>query len=143
MRAPAVSAATGAIAERATAVLMDTYQRQPVALRSGHGVWVTADDGREYLDLVAGIAVNILGHDHPALREAIAAQASTLVHTSNLYYTEPQLELAELLIASARGLESSAASPAAYRRYLDALVRVMVAGLSSTHPSHTVSRPQV
>ena len=80
---------------------MDTYQRQPIALRSGHGVWVTADDGREYLDLVAGIAVCILGHDHPALREAIAAQASTLMHTSNLYYTEPQLELAELLIASA------------------------------------------
>ena len=49
---------------------------------------------------------------------------------------------AELLIASARGMESSAASPAAYRRYLDALVRVMVAGLSSTHPSHAVSRPQ-
>ena len=89
------------LADRATAALMDTYQRQPIALRSGHGVWVTADDGREYLDLVAGIAVNILGHDHPALREAIAAQASTLVHTSNLYYTEPQLELAELLIASA------------------------------------------
>jgi acetylornithine/N-succinyldiaminopimelate aminotransferase len=89
------------LADRATAALMDTYQRQPIALRSGHGVWVTADDGREYLDLVAGIAVNILGHDHPALREAIAAQASKLVHTSNLYYTEPQLELAELLIASA------------------------------------------
>ena len=101
MTANAVTAAGGTLAERAQAVLMDTYQRQPISLRSGHGVWVTADDGREYLDLVAGIAVNILGHDHPALREAIAAQASTLVHTSNLYYTEPQLELAERLIASA------------------------------------------
>jgi acetylornithine/N-succinyldiaminopimelate aminotransferase len=101
MSAPTVSAATASIAERARAALMDTYQRQPIALRSGHGVWVTADDGREYLDLVAGIAVNILGHDHPALRQAIAAQASMLIHTSNLYYTEPQLELAELLIASA------------------------------------------
>jgi hypothetical protein len=49
---------------------------------------------------------------------------------------------AELLIASARGLESSAASPAAHRRYLDALVRVMVAGLSSTHSSDALSRPQ-
>jgi acetylornithine/N-succinyldiaminopimelate aminotransferase len=89
------------VAERAKAVLMDTYQRQPITLRSGHGVWVTTDDGREMLDLVAGIAVNILGHDHPALREAIAGQAATLMHTSNLYYTEPQLQLAELLIASA------------------------------------------
>lgn len=49
---------------------------------------------------------------------------------------------AELLIASARGLQSSAPSPAAYRRYLNALVRVMVAGLASTGPSHAVSRPQ-
>ena len=54
-----------------------------------------------YLDLVGGIAVNLLGHNHPALQPAIAAQAATLIHTSNLYYTEPQLELAELLIASA------------------------------------------
>ena len=80
---------------------MDTYQRQPITLQSGHGVWVTTDDGREMLDLVAGIAVNVLGHDHPALRNAIAGQAATLMHTSNLYYTEPQLQLAELLIASA------------------------------------------
>ena len=88
-------------AERAKAALMDTYQRQPITLRSGHGVWVTTDDGRELLDVVAGIAVNILGHNHPALCDAIAGQAATLVHTSNLYYTEPQLELAELLVASA------------------------------------------
>ena len=88
-------------AERAKSVLMDTYQRQPLALRSGSGVRVTSSDGRELLDLVAGIAVNILGHNHPAMQMAIAAQAATLIHTSNLYYTEPQLELAELLIGSA------------------------------------------
>jgi acetylornithine/N-succinyldiaminopimelate aminotransferase len=93
--------ATSALAARAKAALMDTYQRQPISLRSGHGVWVTSDDGRELLDLVAGIAVNVLGHNHPALRQAIAEQAGTLIHTSNLYYTKPQLELAELLIASA------------------------------------------
>jgi len=101
MNASAPSTATDSIAERARGVLMDTYQRQPIAVRGGHGVWVTAQDGREYLDLVAGIAVNILGHNHPALRQAIAAQAPALLHTSNLYYTEPQLEIAELLIASA------------------------------------------
>jgi acetylornithine/N-succinyldiaminopimelate aminotransferase len=88
-------------AERAKAALMDTYQRQPLTLRSGNGVWVTSSDGRELLDMVAGIAVNVLGHNHPAMLAAIAAQAATLIHTSNLYYTEPQLDLAELLIESA------------------------------------------
>ena len=101
MSPDAQTAVTTTLAERAGAALMDTYQRQPIALRSGHGVWVTSDDGREFLDLVGGIAVNILGHNHPALHQAIADQAATLIHTSNLYYTEPQLELAELLIASA------------------------------------------
>jgi acetylornithine/N-succinyldiaminopimelate aminotransferase len=101
MSTPATNAAGRTPIERAKAALMDTYQRQPITLRSGHGVWVTTDDGRELLDVVAGIAVNILGHNHPALRDAIAGQAATLVHTSNLYYTEPQLELAELLVASA------------------------------------------
>jgi acetylornithine/N-succinyldiaminopimelate aminotransferase len=93
--------AEATLAERAKAVLMDTYQRQPLSLRSGRGVWVTGEGGREYLDLVAGIAVNVLGHSHPAMQAALAAQAATLIHTSNLYYTEPQLDLAELLIASA------------------------------------------
>jgi acetylornithine/N-succinyldiaminopimelate aminotransferase len=99
LRAPA--AATPTPAERAKAALMDTYQRQPLALRGGNGVWVTSSDGREFLDLVAGIAVNVLGHNHPAMQAAIAAQAATLIHASNLYYTEPQLDLAELLIESA------------------------------------------
>ncbi|MEA2637944.1 MAG: acetylornithine/N-succinyldiaminopimelate aminotransferase [Chloroflexota bacterium] len=90
-----------AASERARAVLMDTYQRQPLTLRSGSGAWVTSSDGREFLDFVAGIAVNVLGHNHPAMQAAIADQAAKLIHTSNLYYTEPQLDLAELLIASA------------------------------------------
>jgi acetylornithine/N-succinyldiaminopimelate aminotransferase len=93
--------APATLAERAKAALMDTYQRQPVGLQHGNGTWVTTTDGREMLDLVGGIAVNVLGHNHPALQSAIAEQAARLIHTSNLYYTEPQLELAELLIASA------------------------------------------
>jgi acetylornithine/N-succinyldiaminopimelate aminotransferase len=97
----AAAAVTGTPAARAKAALMDTYQRQPLALQSGNGVWVKTEDGRELLDLVGGIAVNLLGHNHPALTGAIAEQAARLIHTSNLYYTEPQLELAELLIASA------------------------------------------
>jgi acetylornithine/N-succinyldiaminopimelate aminotransferase len=101
MSAEATSPSKATVAERARSSLMDTYQRQPVSLRSGNGVWVISGDGREFIDLVAGIAVNVLGHNHPAMQAAIAEQAARLIHTSNLYYTEPQLELAELLIASA------------------------------------------
>lgn len=101
MSAEAASPPAATLAERARSVLMDTYQRQPLSLRSGNGVWVRSSDGREYIDLVAGIAVNVLGHNHPAMQAAIADQAAQLIHTSNLYYTEPQLELAEMLIDSA------------------------------------------
>ena len=90
-----------AFAERAQSLLMNTYTRQPVALVHGSGARVTDSDGRELIDLVAGIAVNVLGHGHPAVTQAIAEQAQHLIHTSNLYYTEPQLELARLLVDSA------------------------------------------
>lgn len=88
-------------AEREARLLMSTYTRQPVALVSGSGARVVDSDGREYVDLVAGIAVNVLGHAHPAVQRAVAEQAQRLVHTSNLYYSEPQLDLAELLVGSA------------------------------------------
>ncbi len=92
------SPALAPTAERASRLLMDAYPPRPVTLVDGHGVWVRDSDGRELIDLVAGIAVNVLGHGHPALREALSAQAQRLIHTSNLYYSEPQLELAEALI---------------------------------------------
>lgn len=85
--------------EREARVHLQTYARQPLTLVSGRGCWVTDDAGREYLDLVAGIAVDVLGHAHPAIAEAVARQAATLVQVSNLYYTLPQLELAEALVA--------------------------------------------
>jgi acetylornithine aminotransferase/acetylornithine/N-succinyldiaminopimelate aminotransferase len=66
-------------------------------LARGKGVRVWDEDGRAYLDFTSGIAVNALGHAHPALREALANQAATLVHTSNLYLTRPQAELARRL----------------------------------------------
>ena len=84
---------------REAQVHLQTYARQPLTLVSGRGCWVTDDAGREYLDLVAGIAVDVLGHAHPAVAEAVARQAATLVQVSNLYYTLPQLELAEALVA--------------------------------------------
>lgn len=78
--------------------LMHTFKRQPVELVRGEGTKVWDADGRELLDFVGGIAVNVLGHAHPAVAEAVAHQASTLIHTSNLYYTRPQVDLAEKLV---------------------------------------------
>src|SRR5215472_15364484 len=78
--------------------VMGTFKRLPVTLVEGRGVTVRDSEGREYLDLVAGIAVNVLGHAHPAVARALAEQAGRLVHTSNLYYSEPQVELARRLV---------------------------------------------
>jgi len=79
-------------------VYMPTFKRAPVTLVRGEGLRVWDDKGRSYLDFIAGVAVNSLGHCHPVVVEALQKQAATLIHTSNLYYTIPQLELAELLI---------------------------------------------
>lgn len=75
-----------------------TFRRVPVTLIRGAGVRAWDDTGKEYLDFVAGWAVNALGHCHPVLVEAIENQARTLIHTSNQFYTVPQLELAQVLI---------------------------------------------
>jgi len=74
-----------------------TFARLPVTMERGEGVHLYASDGRVFLDLVAGIAVNVLGHCHPAVVEAIRYQAGQLIHISNLYANEPQIELAEEL----------------------------------------------
>lgn len=79
--------------------VMPTYARFPLALARGRGTRVWDEEGREYLDFTSGIAVNALGHAHPALRDAIAAQAGELVHTSNLFLTRPQALLAARLEA--------------------------------------------
>ncbi|AGC62874.1 acetylornithine aminotransferase ArgD [Mycobacterium liflandii 128FXT] len=80
------------------AVMMNNYGTPPVALASGEGAVVTDVDGKNYVDLLGGIAVNILGHRHPAVIEAVTQQMSTLGHTSNLYATEPTIALAEELV---------------------------------------------
>jgi len=77
---------------------MHTVDRVPVTLVRGEGARVWDEDGREYLDFVAGWAVNSLGHCHPAVTEAVTEQARTLIQTSNQFYTIPQLRLAELLV---------------------------------------------
>ncbi len=78
--------------------VMGTYRRVPVTFVEGHGVTLRDSEGREYLDLVAGLAVNALGHAHPAVAAALADQAGRLVHTSNLYYTAPSVMLAQRLV---------------------------------------------
>ena len=75
-----------------------TVRRQPVVLVRGQGTRAWDADGKEYLDFVAGWAVNNLGHSHPVITQAIVEQAGTLIQTSNQFYTVPQLMLAELLI---------------------------------------------
>jgi acetylornithine/N-succinyldiaminopimelate aminotransferase len=84
--------------ERADKVVMNTYGRQPLVLVKGAGCRVWDDQGREYLDFVAGLAVCNLGHAHPAVARAAAEQLSRLVHVSNIYYTTPMVELAEELV---------------------------------------------
>lgn len=81
----------------ADAAVMPTYRRYPVTFLRGKGLYLFDERGRPYLDFVAGIAVNALGHAHPEVTEAIARQAATLVHTSNLYYSEPMAHLADRL----------------------------------------------
>lgn len=84
--------------DRWQSVMMNNYGTPPVALASGDGAVVTDVDGKQYLDLLGGIAVNVLGHRHPAVLEAVTTQLGTLGHTSNLYATEPGVALAEALI---------------------------------------------
>jgi acetylornithine/N-succinyldiaminopimelate aminotransferase len=90
---------TDVMRQRWEAVMMNNYGTPPVALASGDGAVVTDVDGKTYLDLLGGIAVNVLGHRHPAVIEAVTDQMATLGHTSNLYATEPGIALAEELVA--------------------------------------------
>jgi acetylornithine aminotransferase len=89
---------TDELRNEANQYLMQTYARQPLSIVRGRGTKVYDLEGREYTDFVAGIAVNILGHGHPDLIHAIQRQTQQLIHTSNLYYTEPQVKLAHVLV---------------------------------------------
>jgi acetylornithine/N-succinyldiaminopimelate aminotransferase len=87
------------VVARETRHVLQTYRRQPVTLVRGHGVRLYDADGREYYDLLSGIGVAALGHAHPALARAVAEQAHTLIHTSNLFFHPLQGRLAERLAA--------------------------------------------
>ena len=83
------------LVQREAAALMPTYRRQPVAFVRGEGASLFDAEGRRYVDCMAGISMNNAGHCHPAVVAAIAEQAGRLINVSNLYYTEPMVELAE------------------------------------------------
>jgi acetylornithine/succinyldiaminopimelate/putrescine aminotransferase len=85
------------IAELERRYLLSTYNRYPVVLERGKGVFVYDIEGRKYLDFVSGIGVNALGHAHPRIVKTIREQAAKLIHVSNLYYHEYQGALAEKL----------------------------------------------
>ncbi len=106
--------------------LMNTYANLPVYLARGKGVWLWDEAGRKYLDGLSGIAVNTLGHGHPRLVAAIADQAATLIHTSNVYKVRLQEQLADKLAAISgmdkvffcnSGLEANEAALKIARKY--------------------------
>jgi acetylornithine/N-succinyldiaminopimelate aminotransferase len=114
------------LVEAGRRLLMNTYRQAPVVMARGEGCALFDVEGRRYLDMTAGIAVCVLGHGHPGLAEAIAAQARKLLHVSNLYYIEAQLAFAEALTRRAfrgrvffcnSGTEANEAALKLARRY--------------------------
>jgi acetylornithine aminotransferase len=106
--------------------MFQTYSRFPLTLVKGKGCRVWDEEGKEYLDFVGGIAVCALGHSSPLVSEALEEQSRTLVHVSNLYYTKPQTELAQLLVENCfadrvffcnSGAEANEAAIKLVRRY--------------------------
>jgi acetylornithine/N-succinyldiaminopimelate aminotransferase len=100
MTAAPATAAAAAAEQAAFPSVLPTYNRAPLAFERGEGAWLVTTDGRRFLDLGAGIAVNVLGHAHPALVAALTEQAGRLWHTSNLYQIPNQQRLADMLVAS-------------------------------------------
>ncbi len=112
--------------DRADRYMFHTYKRIPVTLVKGDGCRVWDENGKEYLDFVGGIAVCSLGHSSPILSKALYEQSQKLVHVSNLFYTEPQTELAQILVENSfadrvffcnSGAEANEAAIKLARRY--------------------------
>lgn len=116
-----------AVARRAEAVMTPNYRPAPLAFVRGEGAWLYDQGGKRYLDFAAGIAVNTLGHNHPALTRAIAEQARDLLHVSNLFVNEQAVALAERLCGLSfaervffgnSGTEANEAAMKLARRYM-------------------------
>ena len=84
--------------------VMNTYSRFDISIESGHGPWVVDTDGQEYLDFISGIAVNCLGHAAPEIQKTLAEQSAKVIHISNLFWSQPQIDLANSL-AEKSGLD--------------------------------------
>lgn len=106
--ASASPSTTDRVIERAKHHLLQNYKQQPIVLVKGQGAHVWDAEGRQYLDLIAGIATCALGHCHPAVVEAAKRQLDTLWHVSNVFYSEPQIQLAERLTSAFGGTDSRA-----------------------------------
>jgi len=89
--------------KKAQQYIANTYTRFPIVVTKGEGCWLWDLDGRRYLDFLAGIAVCSLGHANPNVRDGVVAQANKLFHVSNLFYTEPQVKAAEILVEHSFG----------------------------------------
>lgn len=89
---------TAEIKDMANKYIINTYGERPISIVRGEGAYVWDAEGKKYLDFVAGIATNNVGHCHPRVVEAIVDQARKLMHVSNLYYIEPQVKLAKRLV---------------------------------------------
>ncbi|KJR41226.1 acetylornithine and succinylornithine aminotransferase [Candidatus Magnetoovum chiemensis] len=86
--------------EESNQYIMNTYKRYPVVFSKGRGMYLSSTEGKEYLDFISGVAVNVLGHCHPKHVVAIQKQCQRLVHVSNFYQTEQQIKLAKMLITN-------------------------------------------
>jgi len=92
---------------RYAGAMVQVFGTPQLVLASGHGCWVTDVDGKRYLDLLSGIAVNALGHGHPALVQAVTKQAESAIHVSNFFTSEPAIALAERILAVASAPQGS------------------------------------
>jgi acetylornithine/N-succinyldiaminopimelate aminotransferase len=133
--------------ERSNQVFIGTYSRFPAVLVKGQGCRLEDADGKEYLDFLAGIAVCSLGHCHPEVTTAICDQAGKLLHVSNLFHTQPQTELAELLVKNSfadrvffgnSGAEANEAAIKLARKY-GGLDRFEIISLSGSFHGRTLA----
>jgi len=106
--------------------MFNTYKRSPITLVRGDGCWLWDEKGNEYIDFIGGIAVCALGHSSPIVSKALYEQSKKLVHVSNLFYTQPQTELAQILVENSfadrvffcnSGAEANEAAIKLARRY--------------------------